>query len=504
MNATSSFPNLRVSFDMADRDTELLAVYSFLDDVTLDEIMRYGSDEAPTEIFEVESNCSEVGSLDEPSVTGTTSDEDVGSDNEPYSLKSPFKRKRKQKSEAARVRQRVYDKKCRHKKRTLQHVFRGVFISVLKDFIVLVQFRLLKTEHETKLFCLAKKNGDEMPSGETARHQVELNQGAVESIKNTATDWRKYKNGDTGKWFLKEHAEEIQSLLDNLLELREQLKVATSELLWRLEEKTTGVTLRISSTTLKSGHKSNHSLGLQGDIPQQPDGVLRYHGTMNDTELAAVWDFLNESTIDEILGSGSPTATNAAGFIKSAYDVSVAAFKRNNASPSNSDRTSVENTSADEMQAKPQTLVNVKRSGMSKVQRERQRGYDKKHRLKKTNMRIDAAKTLVAGLKLLNLLLEDRIQRTRRKFPDFDRDLQKINHEAKTQLGLNQAATTYIKLWTATWKLSKIEKGKFFLKTYVKDIEEYLDGLVTLREKLVESTTELESCATQKPIGVWI
>lgn len=221
---------------MTDRDAELVAVCSFLNDVTLDEIMRYGPE--ATGMFEVESNCS---SFDEPSVTGITSDEDVGSDNERHSLKSPLKRKRKQKTEAARVRQRVYDKKCRHKKKTLDHVFRGVFISTLKDFIVLVQFRLLKTEHETKLLCLAKKNGDEMPSGDTARRQVELNQGAVESIKNTAKDWRKHKNGETGKCFLKAHAEEIQSLLDKLRELGEQLNVATSELLWRLEDKTTGV-----------------------------------------------------------------------------------------------------------------------------------------------------------------------------------------------------------------------------------------------------------------------
>ncbi|KAL3657203.1 hypothetical protein V7S43_017863 [Phytophthora oleae] len=223
---------------MADRDSELLAVCSFLNDLTLDEVMRYGPDEA---LFEVESTCSEVGSLDEPSVTGTTSDEDVGSDVELHSIKSPQKRKRKQKTEAVRVRQRVYDKKCRHKKKTMNHVFRGVFISVLKDFIVLMQVRLLKTEHETKLFCLAKKNGDDMPSGETARLQVELNHGAIESIKNTAKDWRRHKNGDTGKCFLKAHAEEIQSLLDNLVELGKQLNVATGELLWRLEEKTTGV-----------------------------------------------------------------------------------------------------------------------------------------------------------------------------------------------------------------------------------------------------------------------
>ncbi|KAG1698419.1 hypothetical protein DVH05_014961 [Phytophthora capsici] len=246
---------------------------------------------------------------------------------------------------------------------------------------------------------------------------------------------------------------------------------------------------------------------------------------MDDTELAAVWDFLNESTIDEILGSGSTAATNAAGFIKSAYDVSIATLKRNSASPSSSfasDKVSVETTSDVDMHARPEISVNVKRPkyrGILQTQRERQRGYDKKHRLKKTNMRTDAAKTLVAGLKLLNLLLEDRIQRTRRvsatfrllhlgkdkqKFPDFDRDVQKINHEAKSQLGLNQAALTYIKLWTATWKLSKLEKGKFFLKSYVQDIEGYLDGFATLGKKLVGSTTELESCVTQNPRGVWI
>ncbi|KAL3657202.1 hypothetical protein V7S43_017862 [Phytophthora oleae] len=235
---------------------------------------------------------------------------------------------------------------------------------------------------------------------------------------------------------------------------------------------------------------------------------------MDDTELAAVWDFLNECTI-----------AKSAGFMKSAYEVSAAALKRDSASPSNSsasDKTNMENTSDDDMQATPRTIVNVKRPkqrGIPKTQRERQKGYDQKHRMKRTNMRTEAAKTLVAGLKLLNLLLEDRILRTRKvsatirllhlgkdeqKFPDYDRDRLKINHEAKTNLGLNQAATTYIKLWTATWKLSKIEKGKYFLKSYAADIDGYLDELATHGEKLVEATTELESCVTQKPRGVWV
>lgn len=117
------------------------------------------------------------------------------------------------------------------------------------------------------------------------------------------------------------------------------------------------------------------------------------------------------------------------------------------------------------------------------------------------------------------MLLEDQIQRTRKvfstrrllslgkdaqKFPDYDRELQIVDQEAKTQLGLNQAASTYIELWTSTWTLSKIENGKFFLKPYAPKIEEYIKGLVKLGVKLTETTTELEWCMDQKPSGVWI
>ncbi|ETI46196.1 hypothetical protein F441_09357 [Phytophthora nicotianae CJ01A1] len=242
---------------------------------------------------------------------------------------------------------------------------------------------------------------------------------------------------------------------------------------------------------------------------------------MNDIEIDAVWDFLNESNLDELVGDEVVSAGDAACFLESAFEASIAAFNAGDASPSKasvtSNATSVESTSDDE--APPANSERARRPKLSKEQRERQKTYDRKYRQKKDGWRTEAAKAFVAGLKLLNVLLEDRIQRTRkvsatmrllylgkdeRKFPDFDRDMDVVNHEAKTQLGLNQAAKTYIELWTATWTLSKIEKGKFFLKPYVLKIEENLQGLAKLGEKLAESTLELEWCLDQKPKGVWI
>ncbi|EEY59931.1 uncharacterized protein PITG_13083 [Phytophthora infestans T30-4] len=240
---------------------------------------------------------------------------------------------------------------------------------------------------------------------------------------------------------------------------------------------------------------------------------------MNDVEFNAVWDFLNESNLDELVGGQVTTANDATSFLQSAFEASVAAFNAGNTSPSKasviSNRTSVESTSDDEMQPSTQPP----RPSMTVDQRERQKAYDRKYRKKKDVWRTEAAKAFVAGLRLLNVLLDDRIQRTRkvsatmrllvlgkddRKFPDFDREMEGANHEAKTQLGLNQAAKTYIELWTATWTLSKIEKGRFFLKPYAPDIEKNLKELVKLGEKLKESTVELEWCLDQKPKGVWV
>ncbi|OWZ08447.1 hypothetical protein PHMEG_00019009 [Phytophthora megakarya] len=236
---------------------------------------------------------------------------------------------------------------------------------------------------------------------------------------------------------------------------------------------------------------------------------------MNDVELAAVWGFLNDSSIEEIVEGGVATATDAAHFLKNAFESSVAVFS-GDSSPSKSsvasDRTS-EVSNSDDDTVKPKR---PKKTEMTKDQRERQKGYDKKYRMRKDVRSVGAAKTFVAGLKLLNLLLEDRIQRTSKasatlrllflnkdelKFPDYDRDLKSITQEAKTQLGLNQAASTYIELWTATWTLSKIEKGKFFLRSYIVDIEAYLEGLVDLGEQLAQATAELEWCMDREECG---
>jgi hypothetical protein len=129
------------------------------------------------------------------------------------------------------------------------------------------------------------------------------------------------------------------------------------------------------------------------------------------------------------------------------------------------------------------------------------------------------ARALVVGLKLLNALMEDRIERTRRvviamrlvhrrkddrELQDYERDRRTVEQEAKAQVALNNAAVKYIDQWTTSWALTRLASTKFFLRAFAADIDASIDGLSALRGTLAESTTELEWCTQQKPDGVWV
>ncbi|ETI46195.1 hypothetical protein F442_09318 [Phytophthora nicotianae P10297] len=227
---------------MSSRDLDLVAVCSFLNERSLDEIIQYGAIGATSDRWAhlLDDNDEMTG---ESSVTGTTSDEASDSEDPPPAMviRQYPKKPKKPKTELQRKLQQVYDKKSRINKRARHNALGGSFVLVLQEFVGLMQFRIVTTEREIGLLCLAKKNGVFMPTGENTQLQLELNQGALECIKVTVEDWKKRKNGETGKCFLKHISTEIQHLLDNLLMLGEQLRVAMEELRWRLEGNSTGV-----------------------------------------------------------------------------------------------------------------------------------------------------------------------------------------------------------------------------------------------------------------------
>lgn len=86
------------------------------------------------------------------------------------------------------------------------------------------------------------------------------------------------------------------------------------------------------------------------------------------------------------------------------------------------------------------------------------------------------AKDFVAGLRLLNALLEDRVERTRmvvmtrrlvsleqetQPIAACERDRKTIEKEVKEQLALNQTATEYAESWTTTWTRSSLNREIF-------------------------------------------
>ncbi|CAI5731540.1 unnamed protein product [Peronospora destructor] len=224
------------------QDLELNAVSTFLNELSLDEIIQCGCATRPQCTSPFQSNkCADWGEL---SVTGTTSGE--GSDSEDLqdhsvTMTCQTARSKRLKTENQREMQRSYDRKFRTNKRARRIAGCETFISALQDLTVLLHFRLARTENEMHLLCLAKKKGDSIPTEKKAQQQLERNDGVIQCIQSCTLSWRQKKSGELGKYFLRDQAEKIQSLVDNLIELGEQLSAATAELRWRVEEKTVGV-----------------------------------------------------------------------------------------------------------------------------------------------------------------------------------------------------------------------------------------------------------------------
>ncbi|KAE9032382.1 hypothetical protein PR003_g11096 [Phytophthora rubi] len=152
----------------------------------------------------------------------------------------------------------------------------------------------------------------------------------------------------------------------------------------------------------------------------------------------------------------------------------------------------------------------------TKLYLQRQLVYSRKYVKKKEHNKIAMANSFVAGLKLVNILLEARIERTKtvtmtRRLISLDKndkwyeaDLHTIEREAEQQLALNHTTMNFVDAWVATWCHSKTENGKFFLKPWASKIDDCIGALARVGTKLEQETTELKFCVLQKPSGVWI
>ncbi|KAE9093798.1 hypothetical protein PF005_g17968 [Phytophthora fragariae] len=261
---------------------------------------------------------------------------------------------------------------------------------------------------------------------------------------------------------------------------------------------------------------------------------------MTDPDMSSVWRFVAETNLDEIF-SGTVTSDSATG---GANETSVAIKTELTAVSINSDtsseasyddKTSVASFNSDEISEGGDSDEDAKRvinaPTKAEIKRLKQQAYDKRYREKmkvklllyffraktlKVNAnalqvkKISLVRDFVAALKLLNLLLEDRVQRTRMVITTMRlvyleedtqpiaADRETIHKEVKNQLSLNQKATRYVESWTTTWTRVQVEKGKYFLKDKADDINLQIRGLTTLREQQTEATTELEWCTQQK------
>ncbi|CAH0488958.1 unnamed protein product [Peronospora farinosa] len=227
---------------MTYQDLELNAVSTFLNELSLDEIIQCG--------FAIRSQSASSFQLNEYvdegefSVAGTTSGE--GSDSEDLQDQSvtttcQTARSKRLKTETQRELQRSYDRKFRTNKRARRIAGCETFISALQDLTVMMHFRLARTENEINLLCLAKKKGYGIPTENKAQQQLERNDGVIQCIQSCTSSWRQKKSGELGKYFLRDQAKKIQRFVDDLIDLKEQLSAVTAELRWRVEEKTTGV-----------------------------------------------------------------------------------------------------------------------------------------------------------------------------------------------------------------------------------------------------------------------
>ncbi|KAI9918619.1 hypothetical protein PsorP6_012072 [Peronosclerospora sorghi] len=232
---------------MNHHDLELAAVCTFLNELSLDEIIQCGV--CPTTRLESsrsdESSCSDDELVCGLSVTGTTSSE--GSDSEDVheqngTTKCARKRSKRLRTETQRELQRSYDRKFRTNKRARRIAGCEAFIRALQELTVLMHFRIARTENEITRLCLAKKKKETiLPPESKARHQLEQNQGVIACIESCTSSWRQKKSGELGKYFLRDQAKTIQEIVDKLIDLNDHLNGKSDELRWRVEGKTKGV-----------------------------------------------------------------------------------------------------------------------------------------------------------------------------------------------------------------------------------------------------------------------
>ncbi|KAG6586990.1 DNA binding protein [Phytophthora cinnamomi] len=238
---------------------------------------------------------------------------------------------------------------------------------------------------------------------------------------------------------------------------------------------------------------------------------------MANPEISSVWGFVVDTNLDEIFSaSDAPRflttvmACHSGSSFVSVDEAEIVVKTETTAVPFNSDDERTSDEDVKPVTNAPPTKLEIKRL--------RQHVYDKKYREKRKVTKVSLGNDFVAGLKLLNLLLEDRVQRTRmvaltmrlvaleqdsQPIAACERDRKTILKEAKQQLSLNRTATKFAKKWTTTWTRVKVEKGKFFLKGKAADINLQIQDLVKHRETLTEATAELEWCMQQKATGVW-
>uniref|UniRef100_M4BUH7 Uncharacterized protein n=1 Tax=Hyaloperonospora arabidopsidis (strain Emoy2) TaxID=559515 RepID=M4BUH7_HYAAE len=256
---------------MIQNDLELAAVCTFLNELSLDEIIQCGGEaidgnpdshqQLPTvqtsrsrssKFQSDESVCSwEDDDHDndelarEWSIAGVTSSEGSDSDDlqEQHAVAHSLAttKAKRLRTESQRELQRLYDRKFRTNKRARRLAGCETFIAALQELTVLMQYRIARTEKEIHLLCLAKKKGGIIPPNECALRQLERNQGVIQCIQSCTSSWRQEKSGELGKYFLRDQAKTIQALVDKLLDLRKKLEELTEELRWRVEEETTGV-----------------------------------------------------------------------------------------------------------------------------------------------------------------------------------------------------------------------------------------------------------------------
>ncbi|KAE9032380.1 hypothetical protein PR003_g11094 [Phytophthora rubi] len=227
-------------------DHELTAVCQFLNDLSLDEIYRLdvaAFEDAmwsPTSPTSDESVCSD-DDTDASTVTGVTSDEGSDVEDPPTSSRkraashlvastSPTKKKRLPKSDQQRARQRVYDQKCRFKKQTSHKANCQSFVPATKLFVVLMEKLMEQTEMRIQLLRLVGEDARSPAHGQ----QLRWNRDALKVIDQWTLTWNAERSKNTGKFFLREQANEVEPEMAKLTDVGKRLALLTAELQWRV------------------------------------------------------------------------------------------------------------------------------------------------------------------------------------------------------------------------------------------------------------------------------